>query len=52
MAGKEKLGKIYSKKLFLQIVLAFIDVVIDIITSATSFTQITCDVMCVQYVTQ
>ena len=52
MAGKGKLGKIYSKKVFLQIVLAFIDVFKDIITSAISSTQITCDAMCVQYIIQ
>ena len=40
------------KKLFSQNGLAFIRVFIDIITSAISSTQITCDVMRVQYVIQ
>ena len=50
MTGNEKLCKIYSKKLFFQNVLAFIDLFIDTIISVISSTQIACDVMCVQYV--
>ena len=40
-------SKVYFKKLFFQNV--FIDLLIDIITSAISSTQIACDVMCVRY---
>ena len=50
MTGNGKLRKYYFKKLFIQNVLAFIDLFIDIIISIISSTQIVCDVMCVQYV--
>ena len=44
--------EIYLKKLFFKNVLAFIDLFIDIITSAILSTQIICDATCVQYVIQ
>ena len=42
---KEKLRKIYLKKLFFQNVLVFIDLFIYIITPDISSTQIACDIM-------
>ena len=51
MTGNEKLGKIYSKKLFFQNGLAFLIIFIATIISIISSTQIACNVMCfVQYV--
>ena len=50
MTGNEKLCKIYFKKLFFQNVLAFIDLFIDTTIFVIPFTQIACDVVCVQYV--
>ena len=44
--------KLVLRKLFLQNALTFKDFFVDIITSAISYTHITCDVMCVQYAIQ
>ena len=52
MTGNEQLFEIYLKKKLKKNVLVFIDLFYRYCYIAISSTQITCDVMCVQYVIQ